>query len=178
MEGAARLIEVICKYFERLLRWVYPGALFWVLVLLSPVSGYFKDTFLINYWLIVLAVVTIGAIIYIVQSAIVNTIIGLILILLSNRCKQWGNFLNSHYANRILNRYPTKDKANEYLNYAWAFYHATSITAWLPLSFFLSPKLLFPGEPVVAGIGWLLLISSIFLHAVCDKIVEGIKNLP
>ena len=177
MEGMAKLVEVICKYFERLLRWVYPGALFLVLLLLSSTSDSFKDLFLRENWLLILVVVTFGAVIYIFQSALINIIIGLLLIP-CNKCRRWDSFLSDHYAKRILIRYPTKKSANEYLNYSWAFYHATSITAWLPLSFFLSPKALFPGEPVVAVIGWLLLICSILLHAVNDKIVEKIAELP
>jgi len=157
------LIDSIGKNFERLLRWVYPGALFLVLLYASK-PNFFKNLTsvdnAIGIWGLVVGGLVAGVIVYLLQGYVVSYIINVAFMLLrwdvrqrlqcdhgereteSKKqpvsCVRWMLPLFDGMAAGTRERWSISDtqKLGNHLTYAWATYKAVLITGWLTIIFF------------------------------------------
>jgi hypothetical protein len=150
--------EALGKNFERLLRWVYPGALFLVLLRMSRPEAFdaVAHDEPVNVWGLVVVGLVAGFVVYLIQSYVVNYFV-LLLFQLKNwdvnqglqvappetpeREPRWVFLrplarLFDRYAQAIRDRVNLSEPLVNYLNYAWAAFHAVFITGWLTLVFF------------------------------------------
>jgi hypothetical protein len=163
MNNIDKLIYSIGANFERLLRWVYPGALFLVLLRMSR-----PDVFNalacrnlgIGLWGLVVGGLVAGFVIYLFQGYVVSYIINVVFILLKwdvrqrlqcdhgereteskkqpVSCVRWMLPLFDGMAAGTRERWSISDtqKLGNHLDYAWATYKVVLITGWLTIIFF------------------------------------------
>jgi hypothetical protein len=159
MNNIDKLIDSTSANLERILRWVYPGALFIGLLYASQpifLKALYSE---IHTWGLVAGGLVVGSIVYLFQSYVVGYVITVPLILLKwdvrqglqkepkgettkpcycRRCRCIERFFD-RMAEATRDRWSDKvpEKVNNYLNYAWATYKAVLITGWLTLFFYL-----------------------------------------
>lgn len=154
----ADLVDSIGRNFERLLRWVYPGAFFLVLLRLSNRSAY--DNLLKvepELWALVVAGIVAGVVVYLLQGYVLNMGLSILVTRIgwdvnaregNENPSWWPTCLDrlAHLFDRIAQGTKrrwggmNRQGLGNYLNYAWATYHATSITGWLTLVFYYFVK--------------------------------------
>ena len=141
------MLDNIFKNIERLLRWVYPGLLFFILLFIIDYNqfeiianrlGFPEET----SWGIILAIAGIGTVIYLFHQYILNTIL---VITLGNWWKNKRKDIQGR--SRFVKHFNDKakkimyvcqsDKSTHYFYYNWGIYHALATTFWLLLSFFI-----------------------------------------
>ncbi len=150
MSGA--IVEAMGNGCERLLRWLFPGAFFVILLSLSW-PPFYQSSLVTKYGLpSVFAIgLTAGFIIYIVQAQIIAQVIGWFAIFIrwdvtlfpSKQSPEIRYSLFRFLAERLCNpwaqatmaRYHTKKQFEGYFRYQFAIFHAMMITAWLPVFF-------------------------------------------
>jgi len=160
MNNIDKLIDSIWANFERFIRWVYPGALFLVLLAMSRPKAFEALVNMddgIGKWGLVVGALVAGVIIYLLQGYVVSYIITVPLILLKwdvrqglqvdldkretepkNQpvsCLRWMVPLFARMAAATRERWNAKEIGN-YLDYAWGVYHALLMTGWLTIAFF------------------------------------------
>jgi len=165
--------EALGKNFERLLRWLYPGVLFLVLLHLSGQRDLIPaDNVGLYSWPIVIGGITVGAAVYLIQMYIVTQFISFIVVLIRwdvnalvdnerpiGDCR-FAKFVD-RYARAIEARWRSSPQGtHSYLDYAWATYHAASITGWLALAFFCSRG---PDSVLDKLGGWVVVVPSSLL---------------
>ena len=148
-------ISSIYDSFERLLRWAYPGMLFLVLLYVSKAKAINLLQKIEGYpWILALVVIVSGAVIYLFQINVITQTFAA----LAQSCR-WDSVTHPKYTNKnaphpkprgflqpLAEKWfnhqardiEIKHKAgsnSSYLDYAWAVYHAASITGWLGLIF-------------------------------------------
>jgi hypothetical protein len=177
------------KSFERILRWAYPGLLFTLLLYLSKpirfqelaaVLGFPQDTI----WGLIIVGITIGAILYLFEANVVTQIWSSLAQYL-----HWESNTHPDVTQERTVKYPAprgrflkflalkwfdpqaisvgkqasdySDFDMGYMDYAWATYHATSVTGWLSLAFFFMRD----SGSVLSSAGWLggLLPAVLFI---------------
>ena len=153
------MIDSIVKNFERFLRWAYPGLLFLALLYVSrPIN--FADAYetIGNPWVFLAGGLGVGAALYLFQINVITQ--------LPSAIAQWRRWDVDIHPNPTV--YPdeppepkhglgrlacwfnpqarniekrcnrSREDKDAYLDYAWGTLHATSITGWLLLAFFLA----------------------------------------
>lgn len=151
------LVESLGRSFERLLRWLYPGALFLVLLYLSSRSVFNSIRRVQDPWALVFVAIVAGMVTYLLQTYVVNQFISLLfdlpcLRLLSTDTEQlkgrpkclaegaarWGEPAWRRWGISWHERSDeqAKERLNSWLDYSWSTYHAGFITVWLTLVFF------------------------------------------
>ena len=174
------LIDSIGRNFQRLLRWVYPGALFLVLLRISSPDAFNHLACLnlgIGLWGLVVGGLVAGFVIYLFQGYFVSYIVTFIFIWakwdvrqglqvpapkIREKCKCIP-YCVLHFFDRMAvatrrrwNGSVPKGLGN-YLDYAFAAYHAVMMTGWLTLVFvFVS---IFNSDSVLRW--WILFIPAI-----------------
>lgn len=179
------VVNSIGRNFERLLRWAYPGGLFLVLLRMSKPVAFSGMANLPNVkepWGLVIGGLVAGFTVYLFQAYVINHFISLLFQLANwdinvglqvrvaecrpprlglGRCarlfdrhaeatwRRWGDDLPKGLAN--------------YLNYAWASYHAVFTTGWLTLLFFFAKEQ--PSIFADAAAWHILLPAGLFLWA-------------
>lgn len=142
-------IDSIFRNFERILRWIYPGALFLSLLYLSSPNclNFIKEVEAVHSWLLLLFAVIAGCIIYLSQQVITQLFS---LLITGSRwewepdheklhwgcCRYIARCFFDPWADLTISRFKPQKHLDSWLNLAWARYHATFITAWLILIFF------------------------------------------
>ncbi len=140
--------EAIGKGFERVLRWLYPGALFLILLAVSW-PDFYNLPIVTTYGLTAIIVVglTAGFITYLVQAYVLKELLVWVTKLIRwdvtllrlppdpiRFCfLRWlAKTLCNPWAEAITKRWPTRKELDGYLHYSFAAFHAMMITAWLP----------------------------------------------
>jgi hypothetical protein len=188
--------EALGRSFERLLRWLYPAALFLVVAYAArpsllklgqklPAMG---DT-----WGLILVALVAGFIAYLLQSYVWTTLISEVLdrtVRWSTRNRSAGGFVA--YVDRRFDdawrRWGhNRKEMNDYLNYAWATYHAASMTGWLTIvftcfkesrSFVNDNRSYCVAIVTIAGI---LFLASIWQYLILSRVAQRFEmppNLP
>jgi hypothetical protein len=153
------LIYAVGKNFERLLRWIYPGALFLVLLGMSKPDAFDHLAKLddgIGLWGLVIVGLVGGVVTYLVQGYVVGFALAIIFNLLrwdvnqglqvdvfawSTRprcCPRGVERFFDRMAKATVNRQggSVTESLGNYLNYAHGTYHAILITGWLTVVFY------------------------------------------
>ena len=153
-------LDAISRNFERLLRWAYPSALLFTLLLLSLPASFFNGPLSLASefhsllpWILLVGFLTVGFAVYLFQSQVINVFTSFLSVILrwEKNAKYKDTlvprgclriFVNTFdaWASVIEEKWPDVDKRIDYMNYAWSVYHAASITGWLTLLFFLFIK--------------------------------------
>lgn len=142
-----KVVGSIAGTLERLLRWVYPGALFLILLYVSDREAFVGLQAVHWPWGLILLGLVAGFVVYLFQANIVTQ--ALSLVALSNNWvanalvapPREASPIFDGEARAILRRWGhSRKRLNSYLDYSWAGYHATSITGWLPLAFLVFGK--------------------------------------
>ncbi len=156
-------VDAIGTGFERILRWLYPGALFLVLlflsnpsvfkIILTPLLAHNKNYESFAVWQLIIAGAVAGMAIYLIHYYIFNWIISLLITRsglldretrdlqgLPERLAQFAERWNEPTWRRwgIRQNRPTRhtlERANNWLNYSWSTYHAGCITLYLAVLF-------------------------------------------
>jgi len=146
----------IIKYFERILRWLYPGLLLWLLFLAIGEHTFFKEVLEVSIWAFLLLLFTLGAVIYLIQSGILTQFISYFTLwpdwdIAANenddpdavckqprpiprwRCCNWFavKVFDKHAGE--IERKIFRDKSYSIMDYQWGVYHVLSITGWLTI---------------------------------------------
>ncbi len=143
----ARIVENILANFERLLRWIFPGLLLWLVLPIAATSGRFDVSSYRDFYeglsiagnLAVIA--TSGFFIYMVQRYVVHDIVLYVLHLLgvgatANRPGGYSRGFGRHLWRRFGERpsdahqAENEDRFGQYLTSRWAAVHALSST-WI-----------------------------------------------
>jgi len=181
--------EIINRGFERLLRWLYPGALFLGLLYagkpdqLTRLKG--ATEFPEQIWILLILGLGISAAIYLFQNYVLTQLLLHTLFRWLNwdvgavtdkekrsepklSCMKWlADKVINHQADVIELQYRDPEKRQLYMDYCWGIFHAAFITVWLPFIFLVSSR----HETDLHSIGWLvaiaiflLLIGSLYLY--------------
>jgi hypothetical protein len=170
-------IEVTGKAFERLLRWLYPGVLFLILLYLFRKPCFEELIHIKGYpWPLIIGGLGIGAVLYLIQINVVNIIFSAgaqILHWLAlrnqhelrqerpiprgwlNRCVWWWDEQADNIESPQID-----EKRSDYMAYANSTFHATCITWWLTSIFYLIRD---SKSPLSNMEWWIILIFCIFL---------------
>ena len=183
--------EYLGRNFERLLRWVYPGALFLVLLRMSRPQAFkaVADVESGNVWDLVVVGLAAGFVVYLLQGYVINQLISAVAQLLRWDVNVYPSDQPIHcrclrclvrwvdpQARSIRRRYSTCESLNSYLDYAWGVYHALSITGWLTILFFgirAKGSVLASNGCwgwVVFGTALLLFIASLWAYAQLSRV--------
>jgi hypothetical protein len=200
MNNIDKLIDSIGANFERILRWVYPGALFIVLLYASRpiVLENLHDK--IGIWGLVASGLVSGFVIYLFQGYVISQLITIFFILIKWDIRQGLQVdpyksekgtnakpetnpivrLFDRMARATQERWSIGDPQNlgNYLNYTWAIYHAVLMTGWLTLFFYLTRKESADSIPIFQDITWwwvvvpasLLIVGGLFTHLLLSRI--------
>ncbi|MBI2328608.1 MAG: hypothetical protein HYU85_03080 [Chloroflexi bacterium] len=155
-------VDALGSGFERLLRWLYPGALFLVLLFLSnptvlpniskPLFVLSKANEVVGIWQVGIVAIVAGMTTYLIHAYIFNQIIswwfcsvGLLHRKsedLSRIARNLAEFAD-HWTEPAWRRWGVSsndqhalERFNNWLTYSWSTYHAGCITLWLTASFF------------------------------------------
>ena len=192
------LIDALGKSFERLLRWIYPGALFLVLLYLSSppcINVLTSINGIAGVWGLVLVAVVAGMAVYIAQAYIFNQIVSLCFSpsgLLHKKTKTlnrgkakklakfadtWGEGAWRRWGiqtEQLTDRHAI-ERLNGWLDYAWSAYHAGCITLWLTLTFFCfsaSNSILGSISPwIIWPFMGVLLVSLLWQYLILTRVV-------
>jgi len=164
-------ITAIDKSFQRIIRWVYPGILFFGLLYLSDYDAFHELSINLgfpkqNIWGILLGSFVIGAALYLVQQYLINVSISIVVFILA-KIEKLRNLVCSinmwfflEGAKKMKARYETKDKLNGYIDYNWGIYHALSLTGYLILAF----EFIDNSKSIFGQVPWLsVLVASIVI---------------
>jgi len=143
------VVEATGRAFERLLRWLYPGLIFFVLLFLFREPTFNKLLSLQHFeWVIIIGGLGISAAIYLIEVYVFEQIINIIaqkidwLVLEGDRRspkffpKRIVDFIDRQ-AKDIEYKYISRQDRQSYMSYANAAYHALCITGWQILFFYL-----------------------------------------
>jgi len=148
------LIRAVDSSFQRLLRWVYPGGLLLVLLYIASEKDLIGWELQLSSLLIVVVFFA-GATLYLFQTTVINQIISTFATLtrleknaIDDNARPMRGFIAianffDKWAREAEIRWPPhrgdiqRDDIQSFLNYRWAVYHATLITGWLTLIFFI-----------------------------------------
>jgi len=155
-----KLVQSLGGNFERILRWIYPGALFLVLLRMSKPHA-FKSLATPNDiggpWELIIAGLVAGFAAYLIQAYALNHLVSLVF-QVANWDINTGLHVNVRSGagqpklglERLAHLFDRHAQAtwlrwggnlpeglSNYLSYGWATYHAVSMTGWLTLLFFL-----------------------------------------
>lgn len=167
--------ESIFKNFERILRWIYPGALFLSLLYLtgSDILNFIRKIEPNHSWFfLVLVAAVAGFVIYLFQQQVIAQFISFFT-MLSDWDKEsdpsklpWGKYCQKmakhadKWVTATIARWNSPELLNPYLDYAFARYHATSITAWLTLLFLMVKS---PGSALSLIPLWVVILFAVSL---------------
>ena len=187
-------IESVFKHFERLLRFVYPGALLLTLLYLSsPNFGCLKCLSYVNeidkgietndLWPFLLVVTVAGIVIYYFQQLVITAFISIFTVksgwqlepdpdkLPWKCCRKLAGHCDGLIKTIIYRWYG--EKLDSYFNYAWAINHAAFITSWLTLifAFFIktSDSIMDNISAIIIPSAILLLFGSIWHHLLLTR---------
>jgi hypothetical protein len=171
-------IESIFNNFERLLRWIYPGALFLLLLYLSNPKclNYLEESdkyiWTNNLWLLIMLAIVAGIVIYFFQQLVVTAIISFFTVwsgwqiepdpskLRWKCCRKIAGHFN-WWARTVTNRWKYPKRIDSYFNYAWGINHAAFITSWLTLTFFFFIK---KDDSIMSTFpSWIIILATILL---------------
>jgi len=154
-------ITAIDNSFQRILRWIYPGVLFFVLLYISNDDAISNMGDNIGFsgniiWILLIGSFGVGSIIYLIEQYVINDFIALVVTLfskiqrLSDIGNKTGDWLFGGDARKTKARYESKgghefkDKLSGYMDYSWGACHALAITGYLIFVFeFISASELF-----------------------------------
>lgn len=199
------LIGQIDRIFQRLLRWVYPPALFSTLLYLTRPDDFTTFASIEKPWGLIIASFVAGFAVYLFQNYFISQFIifGISCTigweykfetLLRFRLLQPLADLANKWAQVTYRRYGTSvERLNSYLDYAWAAYHATMVTGWLTLTLFFlkeqnsifdsipSWEIILPAALLIlAGISYYGLLTRVTNYIpqtirTTDRIIERMK---
>lgn len=140
-------MDNIFRFWERVLRWVYPGGLFFVLFLFSSKPSNIQELLLfdprLDIALKLLAFFSIGVFIYLMQNLFIrwlsaSSICGIRKLFSKSDCRLKVWYLN-HVREKIERtvRVFEPETNPTYKDDLWARYHAANISAWLPFIFII-----------------------------------------
>lgn len=153
-------ITAIDRSFQRVLRWIYPGILFFLLLYVSNYAAFKKvgDSLGFpanNVWGVLIGSFAIGSVLYLLQQYVINELISLVVCWFNKRskirtcfnwlnkcskirtCFKWaGDFFDfEKQAKKAAARYATRAERNGYMDYAWGVHHALVLTGYLIIAF-------------------------------------------
>ena len=194
------LVDSLGRSFERLLRWVYPGALFIVLLRLArPADFETLATIKLagdeSLWGLLVGGIVAGVIAYLLQGYVVNVVVSGVFIYLKwdvnvpfdrpqwvQRVLGWWGIrqVASEFAHLVdamarNSRRRWESKLSNWLDYVWGVHHATAVTGWLTLFFYLlwnEPESRFDRAAAweILAPSATLLLAALFLHAVLVRV--------
>lgn len=144
------MLDNIFENIERLLRWFYPGLLFFILLFITDYGQFEIIANRLGFpgetsWGIILAITGMGTIIYLFYQYVLNT---LLVITLGEwwKNKRKGKDINKrsrfvkhvYYKAEEIGDLCRSERSMHYMYYNWGIYHALAITFWLLLSFFIA----------------------------------------
>jgi len=182
------VVEATGKAFERLLRWLYPGLLFFVLLFLFKKTTFDELLSLQHFeWVVIIGGLGISAAIYLIEVYVFEQIINIIaqmigwLVLEGYRRQpkffpKWiVDFIDSQ-AKDIEYKYISRQDRQSYMSYANATYHALCITGWQILFFYCvrdDSSLLSKIElPWIIFVLVLIFIFSLSYYARLSRVIE------